>query len=112
MRRRCLLVIAVVGLAGHWSLPSVEAQSAQAGQAFSRTWGGKLGANDWERFYHYPYFFYPQNYWGQEYYKSSNSLYYRYPNEMRIPAYNRKWHNPYPSCRPYHAGHHFQLDVF
>jgi hypothetical protein len=81
-------------------------------RAYGKVWGGIYGKNDWERFYHYPYVFYPQNFWGQEYYKSSESLYYRYPNEMRIPVYNKKWHNYYPSCRPYHSGHHFILDVF
>lgn len=81
-------------------------------RAFGKVWGGIYGSQDWERFYHYPYVYYPQNYWGQEYYKSSESLYYRYPNEMRIPVYNRKWHNYYPAGRPYHQGHHFVLDVF
>ena len=89
MLRRCLLWIALGALAGQVWIS--EAQAANTGmQAFGRTWGGAMGANDWERFYHYPYFFYPQNFWGQEYYKSSNSLYYRYPNEMRVPVYNRK----------------------
>ena len=67
---------------------------------------------DWDRFYHYPYVYYPQNFRGNEYYRSSSSMYYRYPAEMRIPVYNRKWHNYYPSCRLYHRGHHFNLDVF
>ena len=56
---------------------------------------------DWERFYHYPYVYYPQNFWGNEYYRSADSLYYRYPAEMRIPVYNRHWHNEYPSPRKY-----------
>ena len=81
-------------------------------RAYGRTWGNGYGAGDWNRFYHYPYVYYPQNFWGSEYYKSADSLYYRYPSEMRIPVYNRKWHNPYPSCRPYPQGHHFLLDVF
>ena len=107
MLRRFLFALSLAILA---SAISSQAQAEQ--RAFGRTWGGQAGVNDWERFYHYPYFFYPQNFWGQEYYKSSNSLYYRYPNEMRIPTYNRKWHNPYPQCRPYHSGNHFVLDVF
>ncbi|MCP4829039.1 MAG: calmodulin-binding protein, partial [Proteobacteria bacterium] len=40
------------------------------------------------------------------------SLYHRYPPEMRIPVYNKKWHNYYPSHRRFHSGHHFILDVF
>ena len=55
---------------------------------------------------------YPQNYWGQEYYRSYESLYHRYPQEMRVPAYNTQWHNFYPQQRRYHWGHHFRLDVF
>ncbi len=115
MLRRCLFVLSLAILSSAFA-DHVAAQGPMPTQggpkAFGRTWGGAAGVNDWERFYHYPYFFYPQNYWGQDYYKSSDSLYYRYPNEMRIPAYNRKWHNPYPSARPYHSGHQFVLDVF
>ena len=81
-------------------------------RAFGRVWGSAYGPRDWERFYHYPYVFYPQNYWGNEYYRSSNSLYHRYPQEMRVPVYNKKWHNYYPVGRRYHSGHHFNLDVF
>lgn len=121
MLRRTLFVLSLAILVGAMSslasaqapTPSPSPMPTQGGaKAFGRTWGGAAGANDWERFYHYPYFFYPQNYWGQDYYKSSDSLYHRYPNEMRIPTYNRKWHNPYPTARPYHSGHHFMLDVF
>ncbi len=85
---------------------------AQAERAFGRVWGRTYNTQDWERFYHYPYVFYPQNYWGNEYYRSSESLYYRYPSEMRIPVYQRKWQNYYPQGRDYHFGNHFALDVF
>ena len=89
------------------------AASASAEQrAYGRTWGGANGSTDWNRFYHYPYVYYPQNFYGQEYYQSSNSLYHRYPPEMRIPVYNKKWHNAYPSNRRFHSGHHFILDTF
>src|SRR5688572_26864802 len=88
------------------------AQSAHAQQAYGRAWGHTYNTTDWDRFYHYPYVYYPQNFWGSEYYRSADSLYYRYPPEMRIPVYNRKWHNYYPNRRKYHSGHHFVLDVF
>ena len=88
------------------------ANAADSQQAFGRNWGSTYGVHNWERFYHYPYVYYPQNYWGQEYYRSADSLYYRYPQEMRTPIYNRKWHNYHPQGRPYHSGHHFVLDVF
>lgn len=70
------------------------------------------GNRDCSRFYHYPYVFYPQNFYGSEYFRSSDSMYYRYPAEMQIPVYNRQWHNEYPSERRYHWGHHFLTDVF
>jgi hypothetical protein len=100
----CLLAVVCIGMT---------TSTAQAEpQAYGRTWGGAYGNNDWERFYHYPYVYYPQNFWGNEYYRSKDSLYYRYPQEMRIPVYNKKWYNYYPNARPYYSGHHFVLDVF
>lgn len=81
-------------------------------RAYGRVWGGTYQTRDWERFYHYPYVYYPQNYWGNEYYRSSESLYFRYPKEMQIPVYNKRWHNEYPQPRRYHSGHQFILDVF
>lgn len=80
--------------------------------AFGQAWGSTAANVDWNRFYHYPYVYYPQNFWGQDYFKSSDSLYHRYPNEMRIPVYNKQWHNYYPSNRRFHRGHHFILDTF
>ncbi|GAB5402593.1 MAG: nuclear calmodulin-binding protein [Aureliella sp.] len=80
--------------------------------AYGRSWGGAASNRDCSRFYHYPYVFYPQNFKGSEYFQSSDSLYHRYPQEMQIPVYNRKWHNYYPSSRRYHQGHQFILDVF
>ncbi len=86
--------------------------SAQQQRAYGQAWGNAYSSQDWNRFYHYPYVYYPQNFWGNEYYRSSQSLYFRYPPEMRIPVYNRKWQNYYPESRRYHYGNHFQLDVF
>lgn len=87
--------------------------AAQADQrAFGRVWGKTHSNTDWNRFYHYPYVYYPHNYWGNEYYRSSEDLFYRYPPEMRVPVYNKQWHNFYPSSHRYHWGHHFNLDVF
>jgi len=100
---------AVLAAAG---LVACAAESADAQQAYGRRWGHTYSTRDWERFYHYPYVYYPQNFWGDEYYRSTESLYYRYPPEMRIPVYNRQWHNYYPAGRKYHSGHHFILDVF
>ncbi len=122
MVRRMLLVLACVAVA--WGLMFVS--DAEAQQAYQQQWGSSYSSQDWNRLYHYPYVWYPQNFWGEEYYRSSDDMYYRYPAEMRIPVYNRQWHNPYPETLPecptrrihpveprrYHKGHHFQLDVF
>jgi len=108
IRRAMFALIAVSLLSIGFSSSTALAQQ----RAYGRVWGGAYGTRDWERFYHYPYVFYPQNFWGHEYYRSSEDLYYRYPPEMRIPVYNRKWQNYYPSPRRYHSGHHFILDVF
>ncbi len=64
---------------------------------------------DWQRFYYYPYVYYPQNF---ERPVQFDHMYYRYPEERRIPVYNRAWYNFYPTAKPYHWGSHFKLDVF
>jgi hypothetical protein len=107
---------------------------AKAQQAYGRQWGNTYSTQDWNRLYHYPYVYYPQNFWGNDYYRSSESMYYRYPPEMRIPVYNKQWQNFYPAFRKdppsqehqlspffcgdrhtgvkYYEGHHFIADVF
>jgi hypothetical protein len=107
MIRRFVLAIAFV--LGPGVMLSADTANAQA---YGRQWAGSYTTQDWNRFYHYPYVYYPQNFWGDEYYRSSESLYYRYPTEMRIPVYNKQWHNPYPEGRIWHSGHHFILDTF
>jgi hypothetical protein len=81
-------------------------------QAYGYQWGNSYNAHDWNRLYHYPYVWYPQNFYQDGYMQSANDLYYRYPQEMRVPVYNRAWQNYYPKSRLYHQGHHFNLDVF
>jgi len=87
------------------------ATDVQAQQAYNQQ-GSVYSTQDWNRLYHYPYVYYPQNFYGPDYYKSSNDLYFRYPPEMKIPVYNKQWHNEYPQQRKYHQGHQFILDVF
>ena len=106
----------------------------QAQQAFDRQWGHSYSTQDWNRMYHYPYVYYPQNFWGRDYYRSSDDMYYRYPPEMRIPVYHKQWESFYPEHRKdsywkeyqfcpmfggerhtgsrYSQGHHFIADVF
>ena len=107
MIRRMLLAAAAALLFGAVT-SSAEAQD----RAYGRVWGGQYGRTDWERFYHYPYVYYPQIFWGNDYYRSSQDMYFRYPPEMRIPVYNRTWHNEYPDHHRYHQGHQFILDIF
>ena len=108
MIRRTVLVL----LCAAFVLTVLGAADAQAQQAYGRQWGRSYSTQDWNRLYHYPYVYYPQNFWGSDYYRSSEDLVFRYPPEMRIPVYNRQWHNYYPQARRYHSGHHFGLDVF
>jgi hypothetical protein len=100
------LVVATI-----WCLSACQSAAAQE-HAYGATWGGVSRGQNMQRFYHYPYVTYPQNYWGNEHYRSADDMYYRYAQEYRIPVYNRHWHNEYPSPRRYHWGHHFILDVF
>ncbi len=88
------------------------AKPAHAEDAYGRQWSSSYSTQDWDRFYHYPYVYYPQNFYGNEYYRSADDMYYRYPPEMRIPVYNKQWMNYYPSAREYYSGSHFQLDTF
>jgi hypothetical protein len=108
MNRRTIVVL----LAAAALVALISVSDAQAQQAFGRQWGRTYSTQDWNRFYHYPYVYYPQNFWGADYYRSSEDLYYRYPPEMQIPVYNNRWQNFYPEPRRYHSGHHFELDIF
>lgn len=110
MMRRYLLAV-FCALCFGAATGTAEKAAAQE-QAYGRQWARSYNTQDWDRFYHYPYVWYPQNFWSADYYKSSESLYYRYPPEMRIPVYNKRWHNEYPMTRKYHWGHHFILDTF
>jgi hypothetical protein len=107
IHRAILVLLSVAALVAVLSV-----SDAQAQQAFGRQWGRSYSTQDWNRFYHYPYVYYPQNFWGADYYRSSEDLYHRYPPEMRVPVYNKQWHNYYPQGRKYHRGHHFILDTF
>lgn len=103
-------IMALVCATAVWAV--LGPSEAKAQQAFNQQWGRTYNTQDWNRFYHYPYVYYPQNFWGEDYYRSSQDLYHRYPPEMRVPVYNTSWQNAYPDPRRYHSGHHFNLDVF
>jgi hypothetical protein len=108
IRTSVLALVCAAGLA-----VALHTSQAQAQQGFNAPqWGKTYNTKDWNRFYHYPYVYYPQNFWSSQYYKSSDDMYYRYPPEMRVPVYNKAWHNMYPEGQLYHSGHHFILDTF
>jgi hypothetical protein len=111
MVRRFVLATALAIAALTWLGSAPSAVQAQE-YAAPNVWASNTGMQNMDRFYHYPYVYYPQNYWSSDYYRSAASNYYRYPPEMRIPIYNRSWHNYYPTPRRYHFGHHFITDVF
>ena len=108
MARRTVFLFAFLVFALVW----LSADQARAQEAYGRQWGHTYSTQDWNRMYHYPYVYYPQNFWGKDYYRSSQDMYFRYPPEMRIPVYNLWWQNEYPQARRYHYGNHFRLDIF
>jgi hypothetical protein len=65
--------------------------------------------SDWQRFYYYPYVYYPSNFQKPVQF---DHMYYRYPPARQIPVYNTAWHNFYPEPHPWHQGAAFMLDVF
>ena len=112
IRRFLLAAFCCVAMVAFCQTSSSQAQQPMGqSPAYGASWGGQASRN-MDRFYHYPYVTYPQNYWGSQYYRSADSLYHRYPPEMRIPVYNKQWHNYYPSTRRYHWGHQFITDIF
>jgi hypothetical protein len=86
--------------------------TATAQQAVGQQWATSHHAHNWQRFYHYPFVFYPHNFHTPAFFQSRPSLYHRYPAEMRVPAFNRQWVNFFPQQRRFHTGHHFRLDIF
>ena len=72
IHRTILVLLSVAALVAVLSV-----SDAQAQQAFGRQWGRSYSTQDWNRFYHYPYVYYPQNFWGADDYRSSEDLYHR-----------------------------------
>jgi len=68
-------------------------------------------AEDWGRYYHWPYHSFHQYQWTPyEYQRTYDG--YRYPREMRV--YPTQWgHRNWQNVRkPFYRGHHFILDRF
>jgi hypothetical protein len=131
----CALLSAAF-LSFSFSVAAAQDQIQPQQQAFGRQWGNSYSTQDWNRMYHYPYVYYPQNFWGSDYYRSSQDMYKRYPPEMQVPVYNKQWFNDFPTHRRdpsmmehqfspmfnknserhtgnrYYSGSHFEADVF
>ncbi len=85
---------------------------------------GSADANEWGRFYHYPYSYYPQNF--RPSFESDDYAmpygYPAYPQRLAFPPYFRTdLYYPYlkeavpggtAPHRGWHQGNHFVLDVF
>lgn len=99
MSKRALQLGIVAAILAATMVIGGKAQAAPPGQPSS-----------WQRFYNYPYVYYPHNFQKQP--ESYDHLYHRYPVQRQIPVYNTSWHNFYPEAKPYHMGHHYILDVF
>lgn len=99
LKRAALTGLVLLAAAAGSLLNTNDAEAAPPGQP-----------SNWQRFYYYPYVYYPHNFQRQP--ESYNHLYYRYPRERQIPVFNANWHNFYLMPKPYHKGGHFALDVF
>ena len=84
---------------------------------------GSAAADDWGRFYHYPYSYTPYNYrkpFDSKDFDTTKNGYPAYPQYMAFPPYYRKdLYYPYlkhmrPGNNPsrYYQGLHYNLDVF
>ena len=101
MRIRTILASTIVGMVMTVGSLAIAPHRAVAGNEGQPT--------DWQRFYYYPYVYYPHNFQRPI---EFDHMYYRYPPQRQIPVYNTSWHNFYPEPHPWHAGHAFELDVF
>ena len=88
-----------------WSLVGVGLWSACA---------GRVQAQDVDRMYRYPYYYYPHNYWPtQEKWPDAKKSFQRPPRWMSTPQYLSPEYR-YELQRPmrYYRGSHFWLDQF
>lgn len=107
MKWKIFGILLLFGLFFAFAAEQVQAQNPGRRPASFR----RYDAQDWGRFYHYPYVYYPQSFRSLDQYKSADSLYYRYDRPMQVPTYNPYWQNYYPVPRRFHEGSHFVLDI-
>ena len=91
-----------------FSAPQVVAQQ----QAVGRERLPAPTVEDWNRYYYYPYRYFPHNFQSRDYHRAMANPPQRYPKEMQVPArYDQSWQNYFPAPRKYHFGRHFHLDM-
>ena len=77
---------------------------------------GGARADDWGRYYHWPYSVYGQYYWTpyeyEQIYDSRWGYGYRYPAQMRQLPRREGWRNWLDAKKPYYRGYHFTIDQF
>jgi hypothetical protein len=69
-------------------------------------------ADEWGRYYHWPYSNFQQYYWTPYEYEQVYDYRYRYPAQLRVYPQVDKWRNWLYVKKPYYRGYHFVLDQF
>ena len=69
-------------------------------------------ADQWGRYYHWPYQQFHQQYWTPYEYQPIYDQGYRYPAFQRVYPNRYGWRNWLTVRKPYYRGHHFILDRF
>jgi hypothetical protein len=69
-------------------------------------------ADEWGKYYHYPYNYFQQYYWSPYDYQPVYDYQYRYPQQMRVVPKRHGWRSWHTQDKPWHRGYHFVLDVF
>ena len=104
MHRRWTLTLAAALVALGWLAVATAPAHAQG--------SGGLGT----RFWHYPYYFFPHNYWpqmGPPYREPVGQPYMRPPAYMAYPAFHEPlWRYEFWEPQHYYRGFHFWLDQF
>ena len=74
--------------------------------------GQKAKAEDWGRYYHWPYSDFSQYQWSPYDQQKVYDGGYRYPKEMRVYPTKAGYRDWSTARKPYYRGYHFILDRF
>jgi hypothetical protein len=72
---------------------------------------GSANADEWGRYYHWPYHSMQQYQWSPYEYERTYGGY-RYPPEMRVYPTRHGYRDWHTARKPWYRGHHFYLDRF